>query len=86
VPEPCPGREPTPPQPVERHPGDLARGPDPAAALDGANDGLSLSQLSDRVDLPRSTVHRLTTALASEGLVAAGSPNGRVRLGPELLR
>jgi DNA-binding IclR family transcriptional regulator len=55
-------------------------------ALDGESDGLSLSQLAERVDLPRSTVHRLTTALAAEGLVAAASPNGRVRLGPELTR
>ena len=31
-------------------------------------------------------MHRLTTALAMEGLVAAASPNGRVRLGPELTR
>lgn len=55
-------------------------------ALDGESDGLSLSQLAERVDLPRSTVHRLTTALAGEGLVAAASPTGRVRLGPELVR
>jgi DNA-binding IclR family transcriptional regulator len=55
-------------------------------ALDGAPEGLSLSQLAERVALPRSTVHRLTTALAAEGLVAAASPNGRVRLGPELTR
>lgn len=55
-------------------------------ALDGAPDGLSLSQLADRVSLPRSTVHRLTTALAVEGLVTAASPTARVRLGPELTR
>src|SRR4051794_3529892 len=55
-------------------------------ALDGAPEGLSLSQLAERVALPRSTVHRLTTALAAEGLIAAASPNGRVRLGPELTR
>ncbi|MFL5841963.1 MAG: IclR family transcriptional regulator [Thermoleophilaceae bacterium] len=55
-------------------------------ALDGSPDGLSLSQLAERVDLPRSTVHRLTTALATEGLVAAASPTGRIRLGPELTR
>ena len=55
-------------------------------ALDGAHDGLSLSQLAERVDLPRSTVHRLTTALAAEGLLATASPNGRMRLGPELTR
>jgi DNA-binding IclR family transcriptional regulator len=55
-------------------------------ALDGSQDGLTLSQLAVRVNLPRSTVHRLTTALAAEGLVAAASPTARVRLGPELTR
>jgi DNA-binding IclR family transcriptional regulator len=55
-------------------------------ALDGSPDGLSLSQLADRAGLPRSTVHRLTTALAVEGLVTAASPTARVRLGPELTR
>jgi DNA-binding IclR family transcriptional regulator len=55
-------------------------------ALDGSPDGLSLSQLAHRAGLPRSTAHRLTTALAAEGLVAAASPTARVRLGPELTR
>jgi len=55
-------------------------------ALDGASEGLSMSQLAERVSLPRSTVHRLTTALALEGLVTAASPTARVRLGPELTR
>jgi DNA-binding IclR family transcriptional regulator len=48
--------------------------------------GLSLAQLAERVGLPRSTVHRLVTALVREGLLAAASPTGRVRLGPELSR
>ena len=55
-------------------------------ALDGQPQGLSLSQLSQRISLPRSTVHRLVNALEREGFVAAASPNGRVRLGTELLR
>ena len=55
-------------------------------ALDGRPRGLSLSQLSDRISLPRSTVHRLVVALEGEGFVAAATPNGRVRLGTELLR
>jgi IclR family transcriptional regulator, acetate operon repressor len=55
-------------------------------ALDGHPQGLSLSQLSARISLPRSTVHRLVNALEREGFVAAASPNGRVRLGTELLR
>lgn len=48
--------------------------------------GLSLSELAQRVELPRSTVHRIITALESEGLAAAASPNGRYKLGPELVR
>ncbi|MFZ1993913.1 MAG: IclR family transcriptional regulator [Solirubrobacteraceae bacterium] len=48
--------------------------------------GLSLSELAQRVGLPRSTVHRIITALESEGLAATASPNGRYKLGPELVR
>lgn len=55
-------------------------------ALDGEPQGLSLSQLAKRVSLPRSTVHRIVTALSAEGLLAAASPNGRVLLGPEIAR
>jgi DNA-binding IclR family transcriptional regulator len=55
-------------------------------ALDGEPQGLSLSQLAKRVGLPRSTVHRIATALTAEGLLAAASPNGRVLLGPEIAR
>lgn len=55
-------------------------------ALDGEPGGLSLSQLAQRVELPRSTVHRIVMSLASEGFAAPVSPNGRFRLGPELLR
>jgi IclR family transcriptional regulator, acetate operon repressor len=55
-------------------------------ALDGQPQGLSLSQLSERISLPRSTVHRLVVALEVKGFVAAATPNGRVRLGTERLR
>jgi DNA-binding IclR family transcriptional regulator len=64
----------------------IARAAQILRALDGEPHGLSLSQLSERLALPRSTVHRVVTALATEGLLAAASPNGRVRLGPELAR
>lgn len=47
-------------------------------------DGLSLSQIAERVGLPRSTVHRLASALQTERLVASASPAGRLRLGPGL--
>jgi len=64
----------------------IARAAQILRALDGEPDGLSLSQLSERLGLPRSTVHRVVSALAAEGLLAAASPNGRVRLGPEIAR
>jgi DNA-binding IclR family transcriptional regulator len=55
-------------------------------ALEGHADGLSLSALAERTGLPRSSVHRLATALEVEGFVAPASPNGRIRLGAELVR
>jgi DNA-binding IclR family transcriptional regulator len=64
----------------------IARAAQILRALDGEPDGLSLSQLARRLDLPRSTVHRVVSALADEGLLAPASPNGRMRLGPELAR
>ena len=64
----------------------IARAAQILRALDGEPNGLSLSQLSERLGLPRSTVHRVVSALAAEGLLAAASPSGRVRLGPELAR
>ena len=48
-------------------------------ALDGEDQGLSLAQLAERIGLPRSTVHRIVTALTAEGLVATASPAGRPR-------
>ena len=38
-------------------------------ALDGEPWGLTLSQLAVRLKLPRSTVHRLVSALVNEGLL-----------------
>jgi DNA-binding IclR family transcriptional regulator len=52
-------------------------------ALDGEHQGLSLAQLADRIGLPPSTVHRIVTALATEGLLAIAPPAGKVRIGPE---
>jgi DNA-binding IclR family transcriptional regulator len=55
-------------------------------AVDDEPGGLSLAQLAVRLELPRSTVHRIVSALVAEGLLAAASPNGRVRIGPEFAR
>ncbi len=55
-------------------------------ALEDQSAGLSLGQIAQRVQLARSTVQRIVAALETEKLVIAASPNGRVRLGPTLLR
>jgi DNA-binding IclR family transcriptional regulator len=54
--------------------------------LEDQPSGLSLGQIAQRVDLARSTVQRIVAALEAEKLVIAASPNGRVRLGPTILR
>jgi DNA-binding IclR family transcriptional regulator len=55
-------------------------------ALEDETSGLSLGQIAQRVGLARSTVQRIVAALETEKLVIAASPNGRVRLGPTILR
>jgi DNA-binding IclR family transcriptional regulator len=54
-------------------------------ALEQAPEGLGLIELSQVVELPKSTVHRLVGALSSEGLLASGS-DGRIVLGGGLMR
>ena len=49
-------------------------------ALSGEAQGLSLAQLAQRIGLPRSTVHRIVTALTAEGLVATASPHREAAL------
>ncbi len=55
-------------------------------ALENESDGLSLGKIAKRVNLPRSTVQRIVTALAEEQMVIAATPNARVMLGPAILR
>jgi IclR family transcriptional regulator, acetate operon repressor len=64
----------------------IARAAQVLRALDSDPGGLGLAELAARVGLPRSTVYRIVASLAAEGLVVAPSSNGRVRLGPELVR
>ena len=64
----------------------ISRVADILRALEGEPEGLSLAQIAGRVNLARSTVHRLTVGLADEGFVIPASPTGRVRLGPTLAR
>jgi DNA-binding IclR family transcriptional regulator len=64
----------------------IARAAQVLRALEGEPLGLSLAQLAERVGLPRSTVHRIVTALSAEGFLVSASASGRVRIGPEFAR
>ena len=64
----------------------IARAATILRALEAENAGLSLGQIAQRVNLARSTVQRIVAALETEKLVIAATPNGRVRLGPTILR
>ena len=64
----------------------IARAAQILRALEGEDAGLSLGDIAKRVGLARSTVQRIVASLEAEKLVVAASPNGRVRLGPALLR
>src|SRR3954453_6581248 len=64
----------------------IARAASILRALEGENAGLSLGQIAQRVNLARSTVQRIVASLASEKILIAASPHGRVRLGPTILR
>jgi IclR family acetate operon transcriptional repressor len=62
----------------------IARAAAILAALERAEDGLTLTELAAIVAMPRSTVHRIAASLESEGLVI-GTPRGVLRLGPRLV-
>jgi DNA-binding IclR family transcriptional regulator len=64
----------------------IARAATILRALEDENAGLSLGQIAQRVNLARSTVQRIVAALEAESLVIAATPNGRVRLGPAIMR
>ncbi|MEO1024395.1 MAG: IclR family transcriptional regulator [Pseudomonadota bacterium] len=46
--------------------------------------GMSLGQIAGRVELPRSTVQRIVSALSEEGYVLSDGGKGGIRLGPEI--
>ncbi|PWQ93522.1 IclR family transcriptional regulator [Leucothrix arctica] len=52
--------------------------------LKGNTSGMSIGQIAERLELPRSTVQRIVGALKEERLVIASSSSGGLRLGPEL--
>ncbi|MBD8164008.1 IclR family transcriptional regulator [Erwinia persicina] len=55
-------------------------------ALGAKPDGMSLGEIAQAVDLPRSTVQRIVAALDSVQLVRSHGTAAGVRLGPALLR
>lgn len=63
----------------------IARAADILRALAAHPDGLTLREIANRVDLPRSTVQRIVGALDDANLVIAASPTSGVRLGPAFI-
>lgn len=64
----------------------IARAASVLRALEGEENGLSLAQIAQRVNLARSTVQRIVDALRSEHFLIAATPTSGVRLGPALIR
>ncbi|MBN3728191.1 IclR family transcriptional regulator [Burkholderia sp. Ac-20379] len=62
----------------------IARAAAVLRALEGQVGGLSLAQIAQGANLPRSTVHRIVAALEAQQMVMSGA--GGVRLGPALAR
>jgi len=63
----------------------IARAADILGALSKHTDGLTLGEIAQQVELPRSTVQRIVQALDEANMVIAASPTSGVRLGPMLL-
>lgn len=62
----------------------ISRAADVLRLLGQETGGLSLGQIAKSVDLPRSTVQRIVSALAHEGFVSTEGGYGGIRLGPEI--
>lgn len=63
----------------------LARAAAVLRAVAGEPDGLSLSSISRRTDLARSTIQRIVRSLEDEGFLVGGSRKGRYVIGSGLL-
>ena len=62
----------------------ISRAADILRVLGENTNGLSLGQIANKVELPRSTVQRIVSALALEGLVSTEHGSGGIRLGSEI--
>lgn len=60
----------------------IARAAEILRALKDSQTGMSLGQIANRINLPRSTVQRIVAALQAEQFVIAASNGGGFRLGP----
>lgn len=64
----------------------IARAAEIFRALASAPDGLTLGDIATRVQLPKSTVQRIVSALIAEQLMTSAGPRAGVMLGPALVR
>ena len=62
----------------------ISRAADILRVLGANSGGLSLGQIARKVDLPRSTVQRIVSALIHEGFAASDGGSGGIRLGDEI--
>lgn len=62
----------------------ISRAADILRVLGTESGGLSLGQIAERVELPRSTVQRIVAALANEGFISTTQRDGGIKLGPEI--
>ena len=60
----------------------ISRAADILRLLGEETEGLSLGQIARSVGLPRSTVQRIVSALALEGLISTEKGSGGIKLGP----
>ena len=62
----------------------ISRAADILRILGNETTGLSLGQIAKKVNLPRSTVQRIVSALSVEGFIAIEKGYGGIKLGPEI--
>ncbi len=62
----------------------ISRAADILRLLGRDTHGLSLGQIAQEVDLPRSTVQRIVSALTLEGFISHQNRDGSIRLGPQI--
>lgn len=62
----------------------IARAAAVLRALRQSQDGMSLGQIAEAVNLPRSTVQRIVGALQEERMIIASLQGGGLRIGPEM--